>query len=445
MRPLSAGSARVATGLWGHRWFWLLLPWLLVVGVATVEIADALRGRAFHAGPLLSPVPALAAIRGGPRDVLALTAAALAVGLTGAVGQGWGGRGEADNHVVVLASVVAVGLAALLASAVRERREGELDRMRRVAEAAQLAVLSPVPVRAGGLRLAAGYRAAETDTLVGGDLYEAVVLPTPGRPDRTRLIVGDVRGKGLPAIRTAAAVLGAFREAAQYESALGTVAGRCSRAVARTAGDLAGAEGEELFVTAALVEIEGPVLRVAALGHPPPVLLTPAGCRPLVAEPLPPLGLLHQFAGAAGVAGAADGDPEEDGAPRGAQDVQGVLPDVTRWEPGDRLLLYTDGIDEARDEHGHFFPLGGTLETLRTAPTERLPELLLDAVARHAGRRLRDDAAVLVAEYERPGDRLSEEPPGGLSGRLPGSGPAPSGNCEGVRRRIPKSGLAGGG
>ncbi|PJE96801.1 serine/threonine protein phosphatase [Streptomyces carminius] len=453
MRPLSAGSAKAATGLWGRRWFWLLLPWLLVAGVAAVEIADALRGRAFHAGPLLSPVPALAAIRGGPRDVLALTAAALAVGLAGAVGQEWGNWEDAGNHTVVLASVAVVGLAALLASAMRERREGELDRMRRVAEAAQLAVLSPVPDRAGGLRLAAGYRAAETDTLVGGDLYEAVFSPVPGRPDRVRLIIGDVRGKGLPAIRTAAAVLGAFREAAQYESALGAVAGRCSRAVARTAGDLAGAEGEELFVTAALVEIEGPVLRVAALGHPPPVLLAPAGCRRLAAEPLPPLGLLHHFAEAAGAAGATAAGgavPGGGGVPR---DALGVQPAVTRWEPGDRLLLYTDGIDEARDEDGRFFPLGGTLETLRTAPTERLPELLLDAVARHAGRRLRDDAAVLVVEYGQPGDRLpgglSGDLSGGLSERLPGGlpagGPAPAGNCEGTRRRTPRSGLAGGG
>ncbi|HZG04437.1 MAG TPA: PP2C family protein-serine/threonine phosphatase [Streptomyces sp.] len=376
MRPLSAGSARIAASLWGRRWIWLLLPWLLVLGVTAVEIADSLGGHVFHAGPLLSPAPALAAIRGGPRDVLAVSAASLAIGLGNAVGHDWSG---ADNHTVVLASVAVMSAASLVASVARERREGQLVRLRRVAEVAQQAVLPPVPPRAGGLRLAAGYSAAESDTLVGGDLYEVVACR-----GRVRLIIGDVRGKGLPAIRTAAVVLGAFREAALYESALEVVASRCSRAVARAADDLGGEEGDELFVTAALVEIEGPVVRVLDLGHPPPLLLTSDGCRPLAVEPLPPLGLVHRFA-----------DHRGDG--RGEWSVR------TRWRPGDRLVLHTDGIDEARDGDGRFFPVVPHLEALRAAPTERLPELLLEAVVRYTGRGLRDDAAVLAVEFT--GDR----------------------------------------
>ncbi|MDG9702478.1 PP2C family protein-serine/threonine phosphatase [Streptomyces sp. DH37] len=390
MRPPRAGPVRAAARLWGRLWgrlwVWLLLPWLLVLAVAVVEVTGGLQGRVVHAGPLLSPVPALAAIRGRPRDVLAVSAAALAVGLAAAPGPDMVG---ADNSPTALASLAVVSVASLVAAVARQRREGQLVRIRRVAEAAQLALLSPVPRRAGGLRLAARYSAAESDTLIGGDLYEVVV-----RPDRTRLIIGDVRGKGLPAVRTAAAVLGAFREAAHYESALTTVAGRCSRAVARCAremgsGDGDGAEGDELFVTAALVEVQGRELRVVDLGHPPPLLLTPDDCVPLAVEPLPPLGLVHGFT-------------------VGWDDDCGLTVH-TRWRPGDRLLLYTDGIDEARDENGRFFPLTGALEELREVPTERLPDELLEAVARHTGRSLRDDAAVVAVEFVEAEVEVGEE------------------------------------
>ncbi|GAA2468387.1 PP2C family protein-serine/threonine phosphatase [Streptomyces macrosporus] len=373
MRLLRSGPVWVAPSMWGRRWVWLFLPWLLVLGVAVVEVADGLGHHVFHAGPLLSPAPALAAIRGRPRDVLAVSAAALAIGVGDSVGHHWSG---ADNHPVVLVSVVVVGAAGLMASVARERREGRLVRLRRVAEAAQLAVLYPVPHLAGGLRLAAGYSPAESDTLIGGDLYGVVTCR-----DRTRLIIGDVRGKGLPAIHMAAAVLGAFREAARYETTLTAVADRCSNAVAWVADGQEGDEREESFVTAALVEIEGPVLRVVDLGHPPPLLLTAGDCRPLVAEPLPPLGLVHRYGGLRG----------------------GEQPVVTRWRPGDRLVLYTDGIDEARDDGGRFFPLVPELEALRPESTERLPDLLLEAVARHTGRRLRDDAAVVAVEFDAPG------------------------------------------
>ncbi|MFP8886448.1 PP2C family protein-serine/threonine phosphatase [Streptomyces mangrovi] len=384
---LARASARLWESLWERLWVWLLLPWLLVLAVAVIEVTDGLHGRVAHAGSLLTPAPALAAVRGRPRDVLAVSAAALALGLATSFEPV---TAETDTSTTALVSLAVVSAAGLVAAAVRRRREGQLVRIRQVAEAAQLALLSPVPRRTDGLRLAARYSAAESDTLIGGDLYEVVV-----RPDRTRLIIGDVRGKGLPAIRTAAAVLGAFREAAQYEPALTTVAGRCSRAVERCAREAAGgagpdaaAEAEELFVTAALVEIEGGRLRVVDLGHPPPLLLTAGGCEPLAVDPLPPLGLVHGFTA-------------------GWDDERGLTVH-TRWRPGDRLLLHTDGIDEARDGRGRFFPLAETLLELRGVPTERLPDELLDAVARHTGGRLRDDAAVVAVEFSAAGEEAGE-------------------------------------
>ncbi|MGH4031011.1 PP2C family protein-serine/threonine phosphatase [Actinomycetota bacterium Odt1-20B] len=355
-----------------RRWFWDLLPWLIVVAVAVVQWQA---GAEAELEPLLAAAPALAAIRGGPRRVLAVCGGVAAAGLVAALsGHSLGTR----HHVVTTVAVVGVCLASLVGSAERSRRERDLSQARRLAVTVQRAVLPPMPERAGPLRLAADYHAADAEALIGGDLYEAVALR-----DRIRLIIGDVRGKGLPAIRTAAQVLGAFRAAGQYEPDLPSVALHCSRAVAQHAAAGKEAEPDEMFVTAALVEIEGPELRLLLFGHPPPLLLTTDTCSPLEAPAAPPLGLAH----------ALDDDPAA------------YEPHRERWRPGDRLLLYTDGTAEARDDSGRFFPLHRHTATLLGLPTEEVPHALLKAVEQHAGGVLRDDAAVVVAEW------LLDQPP----------------------------------
>ncbi|MFD0385260.1 PP2C family protein-serine/threonine phosphatase [Streptomyces stramineus] len=122
-------------------------------------------------------------------------------------------------------------------------RERQLLQSRSVAEAAQRTLLRPPPERIGPLRTAVRYLAAAAEARVGGDLYEALATPFG-----TRLLIGDVRGKGLAAIETAADVLGTFREAAQVEPDLAVVARRLDAAVVRRR------PGEE-FVTAALVGV----------------------------------------------------------------------------------------------------------------------------------------------------------------------------------------------
>jgi serine phosphatase RsbU (regulator of sigma subunit) len=375
-----------------HERLWHLLPWLLLVGIALAELAEDLADLTnVRTSALLSPVPALAAIRGRPATVALTIVAAVLVGLLGLV---FTGTETAGYQVTVFGSVILVGLTSLFAARVRERREAQFAQVRRVSEAAQLALLPPVPAWAGEVRIAARYVAAESEARIGGDLYEVVTSR-----DHTRLIIGDVRGKGLPAVRTAAAVLGAFREAAHHEVTLSGVATRCSEAVGRLEMDGATgftrtAEAEELFVTAVVLEIEGPMLRLVNLGHPPPLLLSAREARYVEArETLPPLGLAHQLSGAFPV-------------------------HLQRWRPGERLLLYTDGIDEARDRDGAFFPLLRSVGALLDRPTEELPDLLLGAVDRHTGGRLQDDAAIVVAEWsaELPAGPALEQPPFRLSG-----------------------------
>jgi serine phosphatase RsbU (regulator of sigma subunit) len=139
-----------------------------------------------------------------------------------------------------------------------------------------------VPRRIGPIHLAVSYTSATAEARIGGDLYEAVSASSG-----VRVIIGDVQGKGLAAVETAAAVLGAFREAAYDEADLGGVAARLEAALGR---QLSG----EKFVTAVLAEFcDGDVVRLLNCGHPSPLILDGNNqCRR--AEPdeaVPPLGL----------------------------------------------------------------------------------------------------------------------------------------------------------
>lgn len=113
--------------------------------------------------------------------------------------------------------------AGVVAAVMRQRREAELASVRSIAEVAQRVLLRPVPRSAGPLRIAVSYTSAMAKARIGGDLYE-VVTSSAG----VRIIVGDVQGKGLEAVESAAVVLGAFREAAHDEPDLRPSASRWS-------------------------------------------------------------------------------------------------------------------------------------------------------------------------------------------------------------------------
>ena len=98
--------------------------------------------------------------------------------------------------------------------------------MTAIAQASQFALLPPLPPEMTGISIAARYRSATRDASVGGDLYE--IIPTgPG----IRVIIGDVRGKGLDAILRARHVLSAFRRSAVAMPALEQVAGEVGRLI----------------------------------------------------------------------------------------------------------------------------------------------------------------------------------------------------------------------
>ncbi|MFI5798155.1 PP2C family protein-serine/threonine phosphatase [Streptomyces sp. NPDC051677] len=371
------GGDHFPTRLFGYRGAGALLPVLIVF---VVVLADLLGGAGMIWLPLLAAGPALAATTNGPRGVLCVGL------LAAALGAALGTRDGAPGHEVgaVLAALVAVTLASALAGALRTRRERVLAAVRSVAEAAQHALLRPVPATVGPFEVAVRYSAAAAEARIGGDLY--ALVPTPYG---VRLIVGDVRGKGLPAVGTAALVLGVFREAAYDEPDLLAVVDRIERSLARNLG-------ADDFVTAVVAGHPRPgQLELVNCGHAPPLLIGASGSVTAVeaTHPAPPLGL------------------------RALTDQRPSL-QVLPFADGDQLLLYTDGVIEARDRDREFYPLvEGLARHLSDEPARTLDAIHDDLLA-HVGGRLHDDAALLL--IRKPAVADPAVPQQALPGRLLG-------------------------
>jgi serine phosphatase RsbU (regulator of sigma subunit) len=333
-------------------------PVLPVLIVSVIVLVDLVGGAGMIWLPLLAAGPALAATTNGPRGVLCVGLLAVALGAALGARDGIPGRELAS----VLSALAAVTLASGLASALRGRRERVLAAVRSVAEAAQHALLKPVPATVGPFQAAVRYSAAAAEARIGGDLY--ALVPTPYG---VRLIVGDVRGKGLPAVGTAALVLGVFREAAYDEPDLLAVVDRIERSLARNLG------GDD-FVTAVVAGYpQAGHLEVVNCGHAPPLLVRESGGVVAVepTRPAPPLGLR---------------------ALSGETPSLQVLP----FADGDQLLLYTDGVTEARNRCREFYPLTEGLARHVCDEPARTLTALHDELLAHVGGRLHDDAALLL-------------------------------------------------
>ncbi|WP_422735731.1 PP2C family protein-serine/threonine phosphatase [Micromonospora sp. WMMD729] len=333
----------------------------LAIGfIAMVLLIDVAAGTHAVLIGFLALAPLFAAAVESPRR----TAVVSATATTAAVGAGLpGGLLGSLDHVLRVAVVITVSLMAVYVAQARTRRQERLRRMTEIVRITQGAILRQPPQFAAGVQLAVRYVSAYEEAGVGGDLYEVVA-----DQDRLRIIVGDVCGKGLAAVRLASAVAGAFRQSAIVRTDLTQVAHDLDDLVAREPAPARGAT----FVTAVLIELHGGAIRSVNCGHPAPVLRRRTGELEelTMAPPDRPLGL---------------------GGPRTPETVG-------RWDVGDRLLLLTDGLLEARDSDRRFFPMP-TLQACLAEPTaDRCLDALWDAVHRHVGGEPHDDIALLLAE-----------------------------------------------
>ncbi|HEY2080995.1 MAG TPA: PP2C family protein-serine/threonine phosphatase [Streptosporangiaceae bacterium] len=330
---------------------------LLALVITAVAAAMYVSGPALIPAAWLAAGPLLASLVLSPRStaLLAGWAVLLATGLAAAQPPP---PGVLASHLG--ACLLLTGFA-VANSALRTAAQRRFSQVRAVARVAQSAILAEVPATVTAGRLASRYVSASPEARVGGDLLE--VVPGPGHP---RWLIGDTRGKGLPAVRLASVAMTSFRDAcAQPGLSLTEVVRAVDGSVTRAAGD-------EDFVTAVFAEFDpNGWLQLVVCGHPTPLRLSADGdLRALTpATYATPLGL-HP-------------------------DIQSSTFTVN---VGDRLVFYTDGLLEARDRAGQFFRLEDCLDALRQPDLEASADELLSRLLAHARRKLNDDVALLLVE-----------------------------------------------
>ncbi|MFE2938836.1 PP2C family protein-serine/threonine phosphatase [Streptomyces sp. NPDC059255] len=348
-----------------------LLPALVIIGGVVLDLVTPAR---VTAAPFFAAAPLIAAPFFPLLGVLLVAVASLAAEVALRI------------HTDTLTTVVSVSelLTVLVVSALAlyingvVRRSGErLASARVIAETAQRAVLPRPAERIGGLRIAARYEAAQEGAFIGGDLF--AVQDTPYG---VRLVVGDVRGKGLEAVEAVAVIIGSFREAAEQESSLEGVAQRLERSLLREGTGRDGLDVFEGFTTAVLAEIphgEG-IVRLVNRGHPEPLICHGGAVRMLRAQdPALPLGMSEL--------GAWPDRAEQSAYPDGAT-----------------LLFYTDGLTEARDAHGIFYVPCERLDGRIFQGPDEMLQALIDDVRRHTGGGSQDDMALLAISRPSEGE-----------------------------------------
>ena len=240
--------------------------------------------------------------------------------------------------------------------------KGDLEIARQI----QFGLLPFEPYEHGGLSIRASMRPANT---VGGDYFDEIDLGA----GRLAVVVGDVAGKGMPAALLMALLQGSLRT-------LLTAGLRGSEAITRLNDHLCANIPPNRLITLFYGEVDpaAGVLRYVNAGHNPPFLLRQGGG---------PIERLCATAVALGIV------------PNAAVEAM-----TTPLEPGDRLLLYTDGITEAANAADEEFGedrMHAFLAERRGTPGEELIDALLADVLAFCGRvPPRDDMTVLLLGRE---------------------------------------------
>lgn len=256
--------------------------------------------------------------------------------------------------------------------------ERERARLAQLAGTLQRTLLPPALPQIPGLEAASHYRIASTDE-VGGDFYD--LFPLEG--DRWGFFLGDVSGKGSQAAALTSLARHTLRAAAGYEADPVTVLHRLDSVLQH---EQAGQTLEDPRYCTVLMGDLAPqdgnfTVRLAGGGHPPALVLRADGA-------------LEAFHPAGGQPVGMVTDP----------DFSAVTTDLV---PGDTLLLYSDGLTEARLPSGAFLGenhLADLLAGLAPSGARDLVDALSDFLD-GLGDRPADDVALLALGVPRPGAR----------------------------------------
>ncbi|MET7455763.1 SpoIIE family protein phosphatase [Streptomyces sp. NPDC005574] len=256
----------------------------------------------------------------------------------------------------------------------RKESERERERLQQLATTLQETLLPPRLADVPGLNVAAHYHIASVDE-VGGDFYD--LFPLGG--GTWGMFLGDVCGKGAEAAAVTSLARYTLRAAAVYDRDPATVLGNLNTVLSH---EYNGDDPRFCTVIYGLLTPDGDHggfrITLASGGHPPALLMRPDGSADFVATP-------------------------------GGQLI-GVLPDARiatttfRLDPGDTLLLHTDGLTEARtavagDRYGDdaLLDLGRTLAPTTAEDTISAIRDLLDTL----GTGVDDDTALLAVSVPR--------------------------------------------
>ena len=240
-------------------------------------------------------------------------------------------------------------------SALREQAE-------LMARQLQASLLPPALPEISGIELASLYRPADAG-VVGGDFFDVFEIG-----EVCVLVVGDVSGKGTAAAAVTGLARHTIRSAAVWAGGPAEVLDNLSKAI------LLGRVGDEIdyFCTVLLVFVHrtptGVRIEVASAGHPPALILDPVGNWACIDVSGPPVGWYA-----------------------GARYVQACV-DVDR---GDRVVMYTDGLTEARTAQG-MLGMNGVASLIAATPSADATIKALTQAIDGTSMVITDDIAALV-------------------------------------------------
>ncbi|GAA3651047.1 PP2C family serine/threonine-protein phosphatase [Nonomuraea antimicrobica] len=344
----------------------------LVVVTFVIVALDVITGTALRLFPLLIFLPAIVSALGAVWQTVVASAWVLVVEVCTAFYL----RAAPAEILLAVGFTGVFGVLSVIGCRYRVSREDEVYRLRSAATALQELIVRPLPLRTAQVTMDGLYHPVEEEAAVGGDIYDVAVSRRG-----TRVIIADVQGKGLSAIGTALALLGSFREAAYREETLTGVVAALENSVVRH-NFFATRRGEVERLVTALVLDFGPEtnesVEVVNCGHIPPYILHDGDAYQVnLGEPAVPLGLAALAK-----------------SPR--RRVRFTFP------YGATLLLCTDGVTEARDPGGHFYPLEERLHAWAEAPPGNLASTLGEDLRVFTRSMPRDDIAILSVRRTGP-------------------------------------------